>query len=139
MGRRKLHDRLQRDFRMGKEEKDRLELLRQVRIWYDMWADVDADCHPHESRGPVRGAIIHARKIVMHFCEVEAHQLPSRVLRRRVVALDEQVVRMVNNALPAIGRANLRDEAKASVKNHGGPAKAHEARIIRDKYGIPRF
>ena len=124
---------------MSREEDDRLELLKQVRAWYDEWQDVDADCHPHESRGPVRAAILHARRIVMDFCEFEAYTLPSRILRRRVVLLDDQVVRMVNNALPNINRDTLEAEVTTSVKNHGGPAKAQRARLLRSRYGIPRF
>ena len=124
---------------MSKEEDDRLELLKEVAEWRNEWYDVDADCHRHESRGPVRAAILHARRIVMDFCELEAKHLPSRVLHRRVVLLDEQVVRMVNNALPSVNRDTLEAEVKTSVKNHGGPAKAHRARLLRSRYGIPRF
>ena len=124
---------------MNKEEHDRLELLKRVRSWYDEWQDVDADCHSWESRGPVRAALIHAKRIVMDFCQEEAYTLPSRVLHRRVILLDDQVVRMMNNALPNVNRDTLEAEVKTSVKNHGGPAKAHRARLLRSRYGIPRF
>ena len=124
---------------MSREEEDCLELLKRVMRWYDEWVDVDADCQSHESRGPVRGAILHARRIVMDFCENEAHTLPSRVLHRRVILLDDRVVWMVNNALPNMNRDTLEAEVKTSVKNHGGPTKANRARLLRSRYGIPRF
>jgi hypothetical protein len=137
--RRKLFERLQRNFPLGKEERDQRELLKRVRAWHNEWLDVDADCHSWESRGPVRAAILHARRNVIDFCTLEAGYLPSRVLRRRVLLLDDQVVRMVNNALPKINRVTLDAEVAASVINHGGPAKAHRARLLRSRYGIPRF
>ena len=124
---------------MSKEERDRLELLKRVRAWYDEWQDVDADCHSWESRGPVRAAILHARRNVIDFCELEANYLPSRVLRFRADLLDKQTVRMVDNALPGANRVILEAEVTASVKNHGGPAKAHRAQLLHDRYGIPRF
>lgn len=122
---------------MSKEERDRLELLKQVRIWCGMWELVATD--PPGNNAPVRRAIIRMQRGVGRFWAREARELPSRVLYRRVVLLDDMAIRMVKNALSEPGRDSLRDEAKASVKNHGGPKKAHEARIIRDRYGIPRF
>ncbi len=139
MGRRKLHERLQRDFPLGKEEEDRQERYRQVGVWCAMWGVFVIDQHRGKSRDRVYSAILRAAGAVMKFCEEEAHLLPSRILYRRIIQLEEQTVRIIWNATSGKTRDNLVDEAKASVKNHGGPEKAHKARIIRDRYGIPRF
>jgi hypothetical protein len=129
-------ERLWRDCPPSKEERDRLELLAQVSIWHDMWGL--AEEFPARD-AQVRRAMLRAKRQIDRFWILEAHELPSRVLYRRVVLLDDMAIRMVKNALFKSGRDSLRDEAKASVKNHGGPREAHEARIIRSRYGIPRF
>jgi hypothetical protein len=124
---------------MSKEEEDRQEAFRQLAVWCAGWGVLVIDQRRGRSRDRVYSAILRAAGAVMKFCEEEAHLLPSRVLYRRVVLLDDMAIRVVRNALSKPERDSLRDEAKASVKNHGGPKKAHEARIIRDRYGIPRF
>jgi hypothetical protein len=123
---------------MSKEERDRLELLKQVRIWHDMWG-LAIEEFPITHKAGVWRAMLRVKKKIIRFCLLEAHELPSRVLYRRVVLLDDMAIRVVRNALSRPERDSLRDEAKASVKNHGGPREAHEARIIRSRYGIPRF
>lgn len=135
--RRKLHERLRRDFSLGKEGKDRWDLLKRARIWHDMWEIAVEEFPTHE--GWIQSAMLRVKKKITRFCILEAGELPSRVLYRRVMLLDDMAIRAVTNAMTRADRASLRDEAKASVKNHGGPKSAHKARIIRDRYGIPRF
>jgi hypothetical protein len=139
VGRRKLHERLQRDFPQSKEEEDRQERFRQLAVWCAKWGVLVIDQHRGRSRDQVYSAILRAAGTVMKFCEEEAHLLPSRVLCRRVVVLDDMAIRMVNNALPSADRDTLEAEVTTSVKNHGGPAKAHRTRLLRCRYGIPRF
>ena len=91
------------------------------------------------AKGPVRKALMRARNKSMSFCAFQAEMLPARVVYRRLVLLDEMTVRMVFNAMDRESRDNLMAEAKASVKNHGGKLDAHKARIIHERYGIPRF
>lgn len=137
--RRKLHGRLQRDFPLGKEEEDRQERFRQLAVWCAKWGVLVIDQHRSKSRDRVYSAILRAGGAVMKFCEEEAHLLPSRVLYRRTIELEERTIRIIWNATSGEARDSLVAEAKASAKNHGGPEKAHKARAICDKYGIPRF
>lgn len=137
--RRKLHERLQRDFPLSKEEEDRQERFRQLAVWCAMWGTMVIDQHRSKSRDRVYSATLRAASAVMKFCEEEAHLLPSRVLYRRIIQLEEQTTRIIWNATSGKARDSLVAEVKASVKDHGGPEKAHKARAIRDKYGIPRF
>ena len=75
----------------------------------------------------------------MSFCAFQAEMLPARVVYRRMAMFEEMMIRGAFNAMSREDRDNLMAEAKASVKKHGGKLDAHKARIIHERYGIPRF
>ena len=120
------------------EESDHAGLVEKAGELYRAWFDYTLD-ERLPAAGPVRKALMRARGKAMSFCAFEAEHTVSRVLYRRLVLLDETTVRMVFNAMDRESRDNLMAEAKASVKKHGGKLDAHKARIIHERYGIPRF
>lgn len=119
------------------EEKERLARVEEMEAWARLWWDFDAE--DLNVSNPVRAGLIRSKRNVLEFCKEEAYLLPSRVLYRRMVLLDEMVVRRVFNSMPDGGRATIVSEVLASAKNPGETCLGVKSRLIHDMYGIPRF
>jgi hypothetical protein len=108
-----------------------------METWARAWWDFDAE--GLKVSNPVRAGLIRSKTNVLEFCKEEAYLLPSRVLYRRMVLLDEMVVRRVFSTMPQEDRDTLLCEAYASAKKPKETYWGVKSRLIHDKYGIPRF
>lgn len=119
------------------EEEERLARVEEMEAWARAWWDFDAE--GLDVSNPVRAGLIRSKKNVLEFCEEEAYLLPSRVLYRRMVLLDEMVVRRVFRSMPREGRDRIVAEVKASTTDHEETYLGMKSRLIHNLYGIPRF
>jgi len=109
----------------------------EMEAWARAWWNFDAE--GLKTSNPVRAGLIRSKKNVLEFCKEEAYLLPSRVLYRRMVLLDEMVVRRVFMSMADGDRATILREVNASAKKRGKTYWGVKSRLIHDKYGIPRF
>jgi hypothetical protein len=121
------------------EQQDAEGMRELMRDWASRWATVDPLIDYGATSISIRRQILAARKRILHFSEYEGPYLPSRVLFRRMWEMDDTLLRLIYQILPKGERATLDAEAKASMEKHGSVEEAHRARLLRDRFGIPRL
>lgn len=119
------------------EEEELAARIDEMEAWALAWFDYDVD--GKRPRGKMRAGLLRSKKNILEFCREEAYQLPSRVLYRRMVQLDEMVVRRIFNSMPKADRDILTAEVSASAKAAGETYWGEKSRLIHNMYGIPRF
>lgn len=119
------------------EEEQKQAMLVSAREWASRWYDCVPKIEYGATSASIRHILLSVRRQVQTFWKGEAEYLPSRVIYRRMVEMDDLMIRRVFSALPKSERDTLIAEAKASVKKHGGTTEAHKARLLRKRFGIP--
>ncbi len=106
--------------------------------WGARWVALDPKSVPGGASATILARIDEFRGRIVRFVRDEGPFLPSRVLFRRMVAMDDCLIRIIYESLPADECATLDAEAAASVEAYGSVIEAHRARLLRDRFGIPR-
>lgn len=121
------------------EQSDSEAMRATLKEWVARWVPVDPPEEYGAASATIRRHIVGTRDRILRFASFEGPFLPSRVLFRRMVEMDDTLIRNVYAALSARDRDSIDAEARASVEKHGSVEEAHRARLIRDRFGIPRL
>ena len=119
------------------ENEQKEALLVSLKDWASRWSRFDPKIEYGATSATIRRILLQVKRQIRQFAEYEGPYLPSRVLYRRMIHMDDLMIRRVFNSLPESERDTLIAEAKASVKKHGGTKEAHKARLLRKQFGIP--